>query len=38
MNIITCYKSVPDEQDIIVNSSDGSLDFHVPIPKSVNMI
>ncbi|MBP1425787.1 putative electron transfer flavoprotein FixA, partial [Providencia rettgeri] len=25
--IITCYKSVPDEQDIIVNSSDGSLDF-----------
>ncbi|MER3364309.1 putative electron transfer flavoprotein FixA [Providencia rettgeri] len=27
MNIITCYKSVPDEQDIIVNSSDGSLDF-----------
>lgn len=27
MNIITCYKSVPDEQDIIINSSDGSLDF-----------
>ncbi|PYZ60747.1 putative electron transfer flavoprotein FixA [Providencia rettgeri] len=27
MNIITCYKPVPDEQDIIVNSSDGSLDF-----------
>lgn len=27
MNIITCYKSVPDEQDIIVNSSDGFLDF-----------
>ncbi|WP_272669846.1 MULTISPECIES: putative electron transfer flavoprotein FixA [unclassified Providencia] len=27
MNIITCYKSVPDEQDIIVNSSDGTLDF-----------
>ncbi|MCG5378208.1 MULTISPECIES: putative electron transfer flavoprotein FixA [Providencia] len=27
MNIITCYKSVPDEQDIIVNSADGSLDF-----------
>lgn len=27
MKIITCYKSVPDEQDIIVNSSDGSLDF-----------
>ncbi|WP_272520604.1 putative electron transfer flavoprotein FixA [Providencia sp. PROV223] len=27
MNIITCYKSVPDEQDIIVNSTDGSLDF-----------
>ncbi|MTC72501.1 putative electron transfer flavoprotein FixA [Providencia sp. wls1914] len=27
MNIITCYKSVPDEQDIVVNSSDGSLDF-----------
>ncbi|WP_348632643.1 putative electron transfer flavoprotein FixA [Providencia rettgeri] len=25
--MITCYKSVPDEQDIIVNSSDGSLDF-----------
>ncbi|EJD6377168.1 putative electron transfer flavoprotein FixA, partial [Providencia rettgeri] len=25
--IITCYKSVPDEQDIIVNSADGSLDF-----------
>lgn len=27
MNIITCYKSVPDEQDIIVDSADGSLDF-----------
>ncbi|MBG2876022.1 putative electron transfer flavoprotein FixA [Proteus alimentorum] len=27
MNIITCYKSVPDEQDITVNSADGSLDF-----------
>ncbi|MCL0019731.1 putative electron transfer flavoprotein FixA [Providencia rettgeri] len=25
--MITCYKSVPDEQDIIVNSADGSLDF-----------
>ncbi|MGU5528695.1 electron transfer flavoprotein FixA [Aeromonas hydrophila] len=27
MKIITCYKSVPDEQDIIVNSTDGSLDI-----------
>lgn len=27
MNIITCYKCVPDEQDIAVNSADGSLDF-----------
>lgn len=27
MKIITCYKSVPDEQDITVNSADGSLDF-----------
>ncbi|MEB6857189.1 putative electron transfer flavoprotein FixA [Proteus cibi] len=27
MNIITCYKSVPDEQDITVNSTDSSLDF-----------
>ncbi|MDQ4431995.1 electron transfer flavoprotein FixA [Yokenella regensburgei] len=27
MNIITCYKCVPDEQDITVNSADGSLDF-----------
>ena len=27
MNIITCYKSVPDEQDITVNSADSSLDF-----------
>ncbi|MBG3014141.1 electron transfer flavoprotein FixA [Proteus faecis] len=27
MNIITCYKSVPDEQDITVNSADNSLDF-----------
>lgn len=27
MNIITCYKSVPDEQDITINSADGSLDF-----------
>ncbi|NHW58990.1 electron transfer flavoprotein, partial [Escherichia coli] len=26
MNIITCYKSVPDEQDITVNSADSSLD------------
>ena len=25
--IITCYKSVPDEQDIVVNNADGSLDF-----------
>lgn len=27
MKIITCYKCVADEQDITVNSSDGSLDF-----------
>lgn len=27
MKIITCYKSVPDEQDITVNSVDGSLDL-----------
>lgn len=27
MNIIACYKSVPDEQDITINSADGSLDF-----------
>ncbi|MEZ2862828.1 putative electron transfer flavoprotein FixA [Proteus terrae] len=27
MNIITCYKSVPDEQDITINSADSSLDF-----------
>ncbi|MBP6123023.1 MULTISPECIES: putative electron transfer flavoprotein FixA [Providencia] len=27
MKIITCYKSVPDEQDIIVNATDGCLDF-----------
>ena len=27
MKIITCYKSVPDEQDITVNPDDGSLDF-----------
>lgn len=33
MNIITCYKSVPDEQDIIVNSSDGSLDFSLADTK-----
>lgn len=26
MKIITCYKCVPDEQDIIVNNADGSLD------------
>lgn len=27
MRIITCYKSVPDEQDITVNYVDGSLDL-----------
>ena len=27
MKIITCYKCVPDEQDIAVNNADGSLDF-----------
>lgn len=27
MKIITCYKSVPDEQDITVNPGDGSLDL-----------
>lgn len=27
MKIITCYKCVADEQDITVNSNDGSLDF-----------
>ncbi len=25
MKIITCYKCVPDEQDIAVNNADGSL-------------
>ncbi|EFH7561115.1 TPA: putative electron transfer flavoprotein FixA, partial [Escherichia coli] len=24
MKIITCYKCVPDEQDIAVNNADGS--------------
>lgn len=27
MKIITCYKCVPDEQDILINNADGSLDF-----------
>lgn len=27
MKIITCYKCVPDEQDIVVNNTDGSLDL-----------
>ncbi|MFM4815120.1 electron transfer flavoprotein FixA [Aeromonas veronii] len=27
MKIITCYKFVPDEQDITINKADGSLDF-----------
>lgn len=27
MKIITCYKCVPDEQDIAINNADGSLDF-----------
>ena len=27
MKIITCYKCVPDEQDVAVNNADGSLDF-----------
>jgi Electron transfer flavoprotein, beta subunit len=27
MKIITCYKCVPDEQDIVINNADGSLDF-----------
>lgn len=27
MKIITCYKCVPDEQDIVVNNADGSLDM-----------
>lgn len=38
MKIITCYKSVPDEQDIVVNNADGSLDFRAPITKLANMI
>jgi len=27
MKIITCYKCVPDEQDIAINNADGSLDI-----------
>ncbi|EHE9875118.1 electron transfer flavoprotein FixA [Escherichia coli] len=27
MKIITCYKCVPDEQDIAINNADGSLDL-----------
>ncbi|NDO81293.1 electron transfer flavoprotein [Citrobacter sp. NCU1] len=27
MKIITCYKCVPDEQDIVINNADGSLDL-----------
>lgn len=27
MKILTCYKSVPDEQDISINNADGSLDI-----------
>ncbi|EAQ1116752.1 putative electron transfer flavoprotein FixA [Salmonella enterica subsp. enterica] len=27
MKIITCYKFVPDEQDIAINNADGTLDF-----------
>ncbi|MTH45066.1 electron transfer flavoprotein FixA [Intestinirhabdus alba] len=27
MKIITCYKCVPDEQDITINNADGSLDL-----------
>lgn len=27
MKIITCYKCVPDEQDIAINNADGTLDF-----------
>ena len=27
MKIITCYKCVPDEQDIVINNADGSLDI-----------
>ncbi|EAS2066998.1 putative electron transfer flavoprotein FixA [Salmonella enterica] len=26
MKILTCYKCVPDEQDIVINNEDGSLD------------
>ncbi len=26
MKIITCYKCVPDEQDIAINNADGSGD------------
>lgn len=26
MKILTCYKCVPDEQDIVINHADGSLD------------
>ncbi|ABX22771.1 hypothetical protein SARI_02925 [Salmonella enterica subsp. arizonae serovar 62:z4,z23:-] len=28
MKILTCYKCVPDEQDIVINNEDGSLDTH----------
>ncbi|ECG8260467.1 electron transfer flavoprotein FixA [Salmonella bongori] len=27
MKIMTCYKCVPDEQDIAINNADGTLDF-----------
>ncbi|EAM8934780.1 electron transfer flavoprotein FixA [Salmonella enterica] len=27
MKILTCYKCVPDEQDIVINNEDGSLDI-----------
>ena len=33
MKIITCYKCVPDEQDITVNNSDGSLDLSRAVTK-----
>ena len=38
MKIITCYKCVPDEQDIAVNNADGSLDFSKADAKIANTI
>jgi electron transfer flavoprotein beta subunit len=38
MKIITCYKCVPDEQDIAINNADGSLDISKADAKLANTI